>query len=221
MLPSQEFFGIRNGKGVSRGFSPRSCAQSLHTPTSLPRPGSGQWNRTQRGRLQAGAGRNGTEKSSQAQVPAQAGFPGRSSHRRSPQAGGLAVSSAAQNTDYLPAHPSPHKDDQMMRLKQADSPGHGDKPKCWFLPLEHGPKHPGPDYISLPSVPFFMAPALRAWLRDGRGSGDYRWMVVGHLFPSQPGCRRRHRGVGSTGAEEATPGLGFESRHCCIPGHVN
>lgn len=38
MLPSQEFFGIRREKGVSRGFSQRSCGQSL-----APTPGGGQW----------------------------------------------------------------------------------------------------------------------------------------------------------------------------------
>lgn len=118
MLPSQEFFGIREGKGLSRGFSQRSCAQSLPSAPAAAVSGTG------RRRLQAGA----TRMSCQAQVP---GWVSREVFTSQGRLRLVGWPSAQRfRALCLPAHPSSPKDDQIMRLKQADSPGHGDKPKC-------------------------------------------------------------------------------------------
>lgn len=68
--------------------------------------------------------------SGQAQVPAQAGFPGGLHIARPPQAGGWPAAQRLRTQICLPAHPNSPKDDQIMRLNQAGSPGHGDKPRC-------------------------------------------------------------------------------------------
>lgn len=111
-------------RGFQRFFPKGMC------PVLNPHPRRWSVDGTQRRRLRAAAGRNGTEMSGQAQVPAQAGLRGGLHIQGHLRLGGWPSAQRLRTQIYLPAHPNSPKDDQIMRLKQASSPGHGDKPKC-------------------------------------------------------------------------------------------
>lgn len=116
----------------------------------------GLWDRTQGRRLQPGAGRNDTEISGPAQVPAQSGFQGRSSHWQGcPRLVGWLLAQQAQKTD-LSTYPCRHapKDDQIIEGRNSPIL----QPQCQCFPSTCGPGHQGPHYISRPSDPLLCTP---------------------------------------------------------------
>lgn len=174
-LLSQEFFGARRWKGVSKGF-PKVMGPVLSPcPGRVPGPAR---------RVVAGAGaEEAAARSSRrdadarpAQVRAQAGIPRGFTRARSPPAGGWPSAQQAQKTIYLPAPLHSPKDDQIVGLKQPDSQDMETNPNASFFTYILGQTIRG--RLHWPPVDPVFTP-LRAWSREKKGPGACVWRGPG------------------------------------------
>ena len=203
---------ILHGQKRERGFQrpfPKVMGPSLQLcpqgECQDPARQVGGWSRTQGRKLQSGAGGNRTEITSPVQWPAEAGFPGRSSH---PQGHlrlvGWCSAQQAGKTDLSTCPPQLPQGDQIKGAETARFSEHGDEPQC----QSH---HSGPGYVSLPSDRFFVPQAPRTWVSNERGLGTTHGPVLERWLAASARLWRRLGGMGRCWGWEGKPGHGFES----------
>lgn len=201
---------ILHGQKRERGFQrpfPKVMGPSLQLcpqgECQDPARQVGGWSRTQGRKLQSGAGGNRTEITSPVQWPAEAGFPGRSSH---PQGHlrlvGWCSAQQAGKTDLSTCPPQLPQGDQIKGAETARFSEHGDEPQC----QSH---HSGQATLAfhLTASSYRRPQGLGLAMRGAWGPRTDRSWSVG--WPPQPGCGEGSVEWGGAGAGKGNLGLGL------------